>query len=104
MQLDEMITEAKNSYKTNRYRTYRECFEAGINSMAEIIRSQNSGKPLVSRSVEFEKPQPTLSADEIKTTAEMLWKKRMKLDAVKMAMKLGYSLKDAKAYCELHFG
>jgi len=63
-----------------------------------------AAKPIVSRSVEFEKPQPTLSADEIKTTAEMLWKKKMKLDAVKMVMKLGYVLKDAKAYCDLHFG
>lgn len=66
--------------------------------------ASNDGKQIVSRSVEFEKPQPTLSADEIKSTAEMLWKKPMKLEAVKMVMKLGYSLKDAKAYCELHFG
>jgi hypothetical protein len=63
-----------------------------------------SAKPIVSRSVEFEKPQPTLSADEIKTTAEMLWKKPMKLESVKLVMKLGYSIKDAKAYCDLHFG
>ena len=61
-------------------------------------------KPIVSQSVEYEKPQPILSFDEIKTTAEMLWKKPMKLEAVKLVMKLGYSLKDAKAYCDLHFG
>ena len=43
--LDQMISEAKNNYKTNKYRSYRECYEAGVDAMAELIRNEN--KPIV---------------------------------------------------------
>ena len=45
MQLDEMISEAKNNYKTNKYRSYRECYEAGVDAMAELIRNENQSTP-----------------------------------------------------------
>ena len=79
-----------------------------IISTLEIIygsgNSQNSGKPLVSRSAEFEKPKETLSKDEILKEAKRLWQLPNKLAAVKQVQRLGYGLKDAKMYCEQHFG
>jgi len=37
MQLDKIISEAKNNYQTNKYRSYKECYEAGVESMAELM-------------------------------------------------------------------
>jgi hypothetical protein len=41
MQLDQMILKAKNNYKTNKYRSYKQCYEAGVDAMAELIRNEN---------------------------------------------------------------
>ncbi|HJY22701.1 MAG TPA: hypothetical protein VJ279_07440 [Hanamia sp.] len=68
-------------------------------SSLSALRKQNA----LQAEESLEKPKATLSVNEIKDTAKMLWEKPIKLEAVKLVMKLGYSLKDAKAYCELHF-
>jgi hypothetical protein len=41
MQLDQMILEAKNNYETNKYRSYKECYEAGVDAMAELICNES---------------------------------------------------------------
>ena len=41
MDIDKLINDAKNSYKTNKYRSYRECYEGGVNTLGDILRQQN---------------------------------------------------------------
>lgn len=40
MDIDKLITTAKNSYQTNKYRSYRECYNDGVLVLADMIRQQ----------------------------------------------------------------
>lgn len=40
MDIDKLITTAKNSYQTNKYRSYRECYNDGVLVLADLIRQQ----------------------------------------------------------------
>jgi hypothetical protein len=40
MDIDKLITTANNSYQTNKYRSYRECYNDGVLVLADLIRQQ----------------------------------------------------------------
>lgn len=88
---------------------YKESFTAIAQKILSLAQTNSDQQPQlnkhdVSRSAEFEKQLPLPTEAEILEGAKRLWKVPRKLDAVKQVMRLGYSLKDAKTYCEQHFG
>lgn len=65
----------------------------------ELFNFCNDHKAALQNKVSDEEP----NKDDIIKEAKRLWKIPNKLEAVKLIFKLGYSLKDAKAYCEDNF-
>lgn len=57
----------------------------------------------VSLSADIEEPKVIVYNAETERIAKEQWTNCRKIDAVKTIMKMGYSLKDAKTYCERHF-